>query len=53
VHAEDMFELEVYAGAKHGFAGWSTGDSQADLAARNDAQAKTLAKLEQWFQGSN
>jgi dienelactone hydrolase len=46
---EDMFEIEVYAGAKHGFDVWFTGDSQADLDARIDAQAKTLAKLNDWF----
>jgi dienelactone hydrolase len=46
---EDMFEIEVYAGAKHGFNGAESGDSQADLAARNDAQIQTLAKLDEWF----
>lgn len=46
---EDMFELEVYADAKHGFDVWFTGDPQADLAARTDAQTKTLAKLDEWF----
>lgn len=46
---EDMFEIEVYAGAKHGFDGWVTGDSQADLDARDDAQVETLAKLDEWF----
>jgi dienelactone hydrolase len=47
---QDMFEIEVYAGAKHGFDVWVDDDGpQADLAARTDARAKTLAKLAQWF----
>jgi len=46
---EDMFELEVYPNAKHGFDVWFTGDPQADWDARVDAQAKTLAKLDSWF----
>jgi dienelactone hydrolase len=46
---EDMFELEVYPDAKHGFDVWFTGDPQADLDARIDAQARTLAKLDDWF----
>ena len=48
---EDMFEIEVYAGAKHGFDVWFTGDPQADLAARMDAQVKTLARLDAWLAG--
>lgn len=46
---QDMFELEVYAGAHHGFDVWFSGDPQADLDARTDAQAQTLALLEQWL----
>lgn len=46
---EDMFEIEVYADAKHGFDVWFTGDPQADWDARVDAQAKALAKLDEWF----
>jgi dienelactone hydrolase len=45
----DMFEIEVYADAKHGFDVWFTGDPQADLDARTDAQAKALAKFDDWF----
>lgn len=46
---DDMFEIEVYADAKHGFDVWFTGDPQADLDARIDAQARTLALFEAWF----
>jgi dienelactone hydrolase len=46
---EDMFEIEVYPDAKHGFDVWFTGDPQADLEAREDAQQETLAKLDEWF----
>lgn len=45
----DMFEIEVYAGAKHGFNGSESDDSQADRDARDDAQIETLAKLDEWF----
>lgn len=46
---QDMFEIQVYPDAKHGFDVWFTGDPQADLDARIDAQARTLAKLDEWF----
>jgi dienelactone hydrolase len=46
---EDMFEIEVYPDAKHGFDVWFTGDPQADLEARQDAQEQTLEKLDEWF----
>ncbi|PRP93518.1 dienelactone hydrolase family protein [Enhygromyxa salina] len=46
---EDMFEIEVYSDAEHGFDVWFTGDPQANLEARMDAQARTLARLEGWF----
>ena len=48
--SQDMFELEVYAGADHGFDGWDSGDPQADLDAFTDAQAQTFAHFEAWFQ---
>ena len=48
--SEDMFELEVYADAKHGFDVWFTGDPQADLEARMAAQAETLSRLDNWLQ---
>jgi dienelactone hydrolase len=46
---EDMFELEVYPKAKHGFDGVSANDRKADYEASVDAQVKTLEKLEEWF----
>lgn len=45
----DMFELEVYPNAEHGFDGWEDGDPVADFDAREDAQARTLARLAQWL----
>ncbi|WP_157596318.1 dienelactone hydrolase family protein [Plesiocystis pacifica] len=48
--SEDRFELRVYAGADHGFDVWFTGDPQADLDAREAAQAETLDLLDQWLQ---
>jgi dienelactone hydrolase len=45
---DDMFELEVYAGAKHGFDG-EPDDSKANRAAHDDAQQETLARLEAWL----
>ena len=48
--SEDMFEIEVYADAKHGFDVWFTGDPQADLDARTAAQEQTLARLDAWLQ---
>ncbi|PRQ00036.1 Dienelactone hydrolase family protein [Enhygromyxa salina] len=50
--SEDRFELEVYAGADHGFDVWFTGDPQADREARVDAQARALAKLADWLSDS-
>ncbi|KIG12351.1 Dipeptidyl peptidase IV [Enhygromyxa salina] len=47
--SDDMFEIEVYPDAEHGFDVWFTGDPQANLDARTDAQARTLAKLDEWF----
>ncbi len=46
---EDMFELDVYPQAEHGFDVWFTGDPQADYDARMDAQAKVLSKLQAWL----
>lgn len=46
---QDMFELHVYPGAKHSFDGASENDKHADFEASVDAQAKTLAKLAEWF----
>lgn len=46
---EDMFEIHVYPDAEHGFDVWFTGDPQADLDARLDAQLETLTKLDEWF----
>lgn len=46
---DDLFELEVYPDAEHGFDVWFTGDPQANLDARTDAQARTLAKLDDWL----
>ena len=45
----DMFELEVYPDAEHGFDNWDEGDRQADFEAQEDARARTLAKLAEWF----
>lgn len=45
----DMFELEVYPGADHGFDGAEDDDPQADLEARDDAVVRTLAKLDEWL----
>jgi dienelactone hydrolase len=46
---KDMFEMHVYPDAKHGFDGASENGKQADYEASMDAQAKTLAKLAEWF----
>jgi dienelactone hydrolase len=46
---EDRFDIEVYRDAEHGFDVWETGDPQPNLDARNDAQARALAKLDEWF----
>ena len=46
--SDDMFEIEVFAGARHGFDVWFTGDPQADLDARKAAQTETLSRLEQY-----
>jgi dienelactone hydrolase len=45
----DMFELEIYDDAKHGFDGTSKDGREADYEASNDARVKTLEKLEEWF----
>lgn len=47
--SEDMFELEVYPDAEHGFDVLRTGDPQPNLDARTDAQARTLEKFEEWL----
>ena len=44
-----MFDLEVYPNAEHGFDGGVDGDPVADSEAREDAQARSLAKLAQWL----
>lgn len=45
----DMFDIRVYPDAKHGFDGASEDDKEADFEASIDAQARTLAKLAEWF----
>nr|WP_255216727.1 dienelactone hydrolase family protein [Pseudenhygromyxa sp. WMMC2535] len=46
----DMFELEVYDGAKHGFDNADLGeDRQADIDARDAAREAVFSRLEQWF----
>jgi dienelactone hydrolase len=47
---KDWFQLEVYAGARHGFDVWFEGRPYADREARDDAQKRTLAKLEDWLE---
>jgi len=47
---QDMFELEVYPDADHGFDVWFTGDPESDLAARMAAQDETLSRLDAWLQ---
>lgn len=46
---KDMFQLEVYYGARHGFDVWFDGGPWADRNARDDAQKRTLSKLEKWL----
>jgi dienelactone hydrolase len=46
---QDMFDIHVYEDAKHGFDGASENGKEADFEASMDAQAKTLAKLAEWF----
>jgi dienelactone hydrolase len=46
---EDMFELDIYDGAKHGFDGTSQNGKKADFDASVHARAKTLAKFDEWF----
>jgi dienelactone hydrolase len=46
---EDMFELEVYPDAKHGFDEESK--SKANQAARKAARARTLANFNEWMHG--
>lgn len=46
---KDWFQLEVYSGARHGFDVWFEGRPLADRNARDDAQKRTLAKLEDWL----
>ena len=45
----DMFELEIYPKAKHGFDGKSSKDGKADYEASVEAQSQTLARFEAWF----
>jgi dienelactone hydrolase len=45
----DMFDLDIYEGAKHSFDGTSQNGKQADFAASVHARAKTLAKFDEWF----
>jgi dienelactone hydrolase len=45
----DMFQLEVYSGARHGFDVWFDGGPTADRKARDDAQKRTLGKLKKWL----
>ncbi len=45
----DMFQLEIYAGAKHGFDVWDEWDSKQNLHARDNAQIRTLSKLHKWL----
>jgi dienelactone hydrolase len=49
----DMFQLEVYPGARHGFDVWFEGGPKADRKARDDAQKRTLSKLKKWLEASN
>jgi dienelactone hydrolase len=46
---EDMFELELYPDAEHGFDGTDDDDEGADFDARKAAQARTLAKFDEWL----
>jgi dienelactone hydrolase len=48
---QDMFELEVYPKAKHGFDRSDDHDPKADEDASAAAQDKTLTKLHVWFAG--
>jgi dienelactone hydrolase len=46
----DMFELELYPDAEHGFDGSEQEDDEAaDFDARQAAQARTLAKFDEWL----
>jgi dienelactone hydrolase len=45
----DMFETELYEGAKHGFDNADDDDREADREARDHANAHTLALLESWL----
>ena len=45
----DMFELEVYDGAKHGFDRADDDDRKSDRRARAKARTRTLAKLAEWL----
>ena len=46
---KDQFQLEVYPGARHGFDVRGEHGSHSDRHAREDAQRRTLAKLEDWL----
>jgi dienelactone hydrolase len=46
---EDMFELEIYDKAKHGFDGTPEDGKEADFEASVAARNKTLKKLDEWF----
>lgn len=46
---KDWFQLEVYPGAKHGFDVRAEHGSKADRHARDDAQKRTLGKLDDWL----
>lgn len=46
----DRFQLEVYAGARHGFDVRGERGSTADRYAREDAQRRTLGRLRRWLE---
>ncbi|MFO7566775.1 MAG: dienelactone hydrolase family protein [Enhygromyxa sp.] len=46
----DMFQLDVYPGARHGFDTRPDRGSWSDRHAREDAQRRTLGKLRRWLE---
>jgi dienelactone hydrolase len=48
-NTDDWFDLRIHDNAKHGFDASEDGDPNSDIEASEQAQASTLAILDQWF----